>query len=81
MSQIKQLCIITGYRKSKNGNLFGELALESDINSNQYTIALTHEVAICSLWKTAMQLLNELEISGLLYYARKEILIPDITKF
>ena len=89
MSQIKQLCIITGFKKAKkgdiiylsssdvprifllkkgsikivevdeNGNetikdiiqkgdLFGELTLESDKNSNEYAKALTDEVAICS---------------------------------
>jgi CRP/FNR family transcriptional regulator len=35
---------------------------------------------ICTSRQTATQLLNELEASGLLYYNRKEILIPDITK-
>lgn len=89
MSQIKQLCIITGFKKAKkgdiiyfsssdvprifllkkgnikivsideNGNemikdiiqkgdLFGELTLESDKNSNEYAKALTDEVSICS---------------------------------
>ncbi len=89
MSQIKQLCIIVGYKKAKkgdiiyfsssdvprifllkkgnikiveideNGNetikdiiqkgdLFGELTLENDKNSNEYAKALTDEVAICS---------------------------------
>lgn len=204
MSQIKQLCIITGFKKAKKGDviyfsssdvprifllkkgnikivaideegnetikdiiqkgdMFGELTLESDKNSNEYAKALTDEVAICSFlmsdfehlllqnpslalsytkfvglkmkriknsysnlvskdaktrlfqflkdWsekegkrvgnqvtidnyltqndiaqiictsrQTATQLLNELETSGLLHYARKEILIPDITK-
>ncbi|MES2747005.1 MAG: Crp/Fnr family transcriptional regulator [Bacteroidota bacterium] len=89
MSQIKQLCIIVGYKKAKKGDiiylsssdvprifllkkgnikivevdedgnetikdiiqkgdLFGELTLESDRNSNEYAKALTDEVAICS---------------------------------
>jgi CRP-like cAMP-binding protein len=89
MSQIKQLCIITGFKKAKkgdviyfsssdvprvfllkkgnikivavdeNGNetikdiiqkgdLFGELTLESDVNSNEYAKALTDEIIICS---------------------------------
>ncbi len=88
-SQIRQLCIITGFKKAKkgeviyfsssevprifllkkgnikivsideNGNetikdiiqkgdLFGELTLENDTNSNEYAKALTDEVAICS---------------------------------
>lgn len=88
-SQIKQLCIITGFKKAKKGeviyfsssdlprifllkkgtikivsidkygnetineliqkgDLFGELELENDKNSNEYAIALTDEVAICS---------------------------------
>jgi CRP-like cAMP-binding protein len=89
MSQIKQLCIITGFKKAKKGDiiyfsssdvprifllkkgsikiveidqdgnetikdiiqkgdLFGELTLENDKNSNEYAKALTDEVAICS---------------------------------
>jgi CRP/FNR family transcriptional regulator len=89
MSQIKQLCIIVGYKKAKKGDiiyfsssdvprifllkkgnikiveidedgnetikdiiqkgdLFGELTLENDKNSNEYAKALTDEVAICS---------------------------------
>ncbi len=89
MSQIKQLCIIVGYKKAKKGDiiyfsssdvprvfllkkgnikivsvdedgnetikdiiqkgdLFGELELDSDRNSNEYAKALTDEVAICS---------------------------------
>lgn len=89
MSQIKQLCIIVGYKKAKKGDviyfsssdvprifllkkgnikivaideegnetikdiiqkgdLFGELTLESDKNSNEYAKALTDEVVICS---------------------------------
>ena len=147
----------------QKGDLFGELTLENDRNSNEYAKALTDEVAICSFlmsdfedlllrnpslalsytkfvglkmkriknnyanlvskdaktrlhqflkdWaqnegkqsgsqitienyltqndiaqiictsrQTATQLLNELETSGLLYYNRKEILIPDISK-
>lgn len=88
-AQIKQLCIITGYKKAKKGDviyfsssdvprvfllkkgnikivsidedgnetikdiiqkgdLFGELELDSDTNSNEYAKALTDEVAICS---------------------------------
>jgi CRP-like cAMP-binding protein len=89
MSQIKQLCIIVGYKTAKKGDviyfsssdvprifllkkgnikiveidedgnetikdiiqkgdLFGELTLENDKNSNEYAKALTDEVAICS---------------------------------
>jgi CRP-like cAMP-binding protein len=89
MSQIKQLCIIVGFKKAKKGDiiyfsssdlprifllkrgnikivsvddegnetikeilqkgdLFGELSLESDENSNEYAKALTDEVSICS---------------------------------
>jgi CRP-like cAMP-binding protein len=89
MSQIKQLCIITGFKKAKKGDviyfsssdvprvfllkkgnikivavdedgneiikdiiqkgdLFGELTLESDLNSNEYAKALTDEIIICS---------------------------------
>ena len=89
MSQVKQLCIITGFKKAKKGDviyfsssdvprifllkkgsikiveidadgnetikdiiqkgdLFGELTLENDVNSNEYAKALTDEVAICS---------------------------------
>ncbi len=89
MSQIKQLCIITGFKKAKKGDiiyfsssdvprvfllkkgnikivsideegnetikdiiqkgdLFGELELDNDRNSNEYAKALTDEVAICS---------------------------------
>lgn len=89
MSQIKQLCIITGFKKAKKGDviyfsssdvprvfllkkgnikivavdedgnetikdiiqkgdLFGELTLESDVNSNEYAKALTDEIIICS---------------------------------
>lgn len=204
MSQIKQLCMITGFKKAKKGeiiyfsssdlprvfllkkgnikivsvdeegnetikdiiqkgDLFGELSLENDKNSNEYAKALTDEVAICSFlmsdfenlllqnpslalsytkfvglkmkriknsysnliskdaktrlyqflkdWaekegkrtenrvvienyltqndmaqvictsrQTATQLLNEMEINGLLLYNRKEIIIEDITK-
>ena len=88
-SQIKQLCIITGFKKAKKGDviyfsssdlprifllkkgnikivsvdedgnetikdiilkgdLFGELELENDRNSNEYAKALTDEVTICS---------------------------------
>lgn len=88
-SQIKQLCIIVGFKKAKKGDviyfsssevprifllkkghikivsideqgnetikdiirkgdLFGELTLENDRHSNEYAIALTDEVAICS---------------------------------
>lgn len=88
-SQIKQLCIIVGYKKAKKGDiiyfssselprifllkkgnikiveideqgnetikdiiqkgdLFGELTLENDKNSNEYAKALTDEVIICS---------------------------------
>lgn len=88
-AQIKQLCIIVGFKKAKKGeiiyfsssdvprifllkkgnikivevdedgnetikdiiqkgDLFGELTLESDKNSNEYAKALTDEVAICS---------------------------------
>ena len=88
-AQIKQLCIITGFKNAKKGDviyfsssdvprvfllkkgnikivsidedgnetikdiiqkgdLFGELTLESDRNSNEYAKALTDEVAICS---------------------------------
>ena len=88
-SQIKQLCIIVGFKKAKKGDviyfsssdvprifllkkgnikivaidedgnetikdiiqkgdLFGELTLENDTNSNEYAKALTDEVAICS---------------------------------
>ncbi|WP_333876355.1 Crp/Fnr family transcriptional regulator [Flavobacterium sp.] len=89
MNQIKQLCIITGFKKAKkgdiiyfsssdvprvfllkkgkikivsvdeNGNetikdiiekgdLFGELTLENDKNSNEYAKALTDDIIICS---------------------------------
>ena len=89
MSQIKQLCIITGFKKAKKGetlyfsssdvprifllkvgnikivstdeqgnetikdiiqkgDLFGELDLVSDPNSNERAVALTDEVSICS---------------------------------
>jgi CRP/FNR family transcriptional regulator len=88
-SQIKQLCIITGFKKAKKGeilyfsssdvprifllkignikivsideegnetikdiiqrgDLFGELDLVNDVNSNEHAIALTNEVSICS---------------------------------
>lgn len=88
-SQIRQLCIIVGFKKAKKGeiiyfsssdvprifllkkgnikivevdedgnetikdiiqkgDLFGELTLESDKNSNEYAKALTDDVAICS---------------------------------
>jgi CRP-like cAMP-binding protein len=204
MSQIRQLCIITGFKKAKKGDiiyfsssdvprvfllkkgnikivavdedgnetikdiiqkgdLFGELTLENDVNSNEYAKALTDDIIICSFllsdfenlllhnpslalsytkfvglkmkriknsyanliskdaktrlyqflkdWaeregkrtenrvvienyltqndmaqiictsrQTATQLLNEMEIKGLLYYNRKEIIIEDITK-
>ena len=204
MSQIKQLCIITGFKKAKKGDiiyfsssdvprvfllkkgnikivavdedgnetikdiiqkgdLFGELTLESDADSNEYAKALTDEIIICSFllsdfeelllqnpslalsytkfvglkmkriknsysnliskdaktrlyqflkeWaekegkrtgnrvvienyltqndmaqvictsrQTTTQLLNEMEINGLLHYNRKEIIIEDITK-
>ena len=87
--QIKQLCIITGFKKAKKGeiiyfsssdlprifllkkgnikivsvdedgnetikdiiqkgDLFGELELDSDKNSNEYAKALTDEIIICS---------------------------------
>jgi CRP/FNR family transcriptional regulator len=89
MSQIKQLCIIIGFKKAKKGeiiyfsssdvprifllkkgnikivsideegnetikdiiqkgDLFGELTLENDKNSNEYAKVLTDDVAICS---------------------------------
>jgi CRP-like cAMP-binding protein len=89
MSQIKQLCIITGFKKAKKGDiiyfsssdvprvfllkkgnikivsvdeegnetikdiiqkgdLFGELELDNDRNSNEYAKALTDEIIICS---------------------------------
>ena len=89
MLQVKQLCIITGFKKAKKGDIiyfsdsdvprvfllkkgnikivsvdedgneaikdiiqkgdmFGELTLENDKNSNEYAKALTDEVAICS---------------------------------
>ncbi len=89
MSQIKQLCVIVGFKKAKKGeiiylsssdvprifllkkgnikivaidedgketikdiiqkgDLFGELTLESDENTNEYAKALTDEVSICS---------------------------------
>lgn len=88
-SQIKQLCIIMGFKKAKKGeiiyfsssdvprifflkkgnikivevdddgnetikdiiqkgDLFGELSLENDLNSNEYAKVLTDDVAICS---------------------------------
>lgn len=204
MSQIKQLCIIIGFKKAKKGetiyfsssdvprifllkkgnikivavdeegnetikdiiqkgDLFGELTLENDKNSNEYAKVLTDDVAICSFlmsdfedlllrnpslalsytkfvglkmkrirnsysnliskdaktrlyqflkdWaekegkiignkvaienyltqndiaqiictsrQTTTQLLNEMEVNGLLIYNRKEIVIQDITK-
>lgn len=204
MSQIKQLCIIVGFKKAKKGeiiyfsdsevprifllkkgnikivavdqegnetlkdiiqkgDLFGELTLENDRNSNEYAKVLTDEVVICSFlmsdfeavllnnpslalsytkfvglklkriknsysnliskdaktrlhqflkdWsenegkrngntitienyltqndiaqiictsrQTTTQLLNEMEVNGLLYYSRKEIIIPDVTQ-
>ena len=89
MSQIKQLCMITGFKKAKKGDiiyfsssdiprvfllkkgnikivsvdedgnetikdiiqkgdLFGELELDNDRNSNEYAKALTDEIIICS---------------------------------
>jgi CRP-like cAMP-binding protein len=89
MSQIKQLCIITGFKKAskgeiiyfsnsdvprifllkkgsikivavdeegnetikdiiQKGDLFGELTLENDAQSNEYAKVLSDEVAICS---------------------------------
>lgn len=89
MSQIKQLCIITGFKKAKKGDiiyfsssdvprvfllkkgnikivsvdedgnetikdiiqkgdLFGELELDSDRNTNEYAKALTDDIIICS---------------------------------
>jgi CRP-like cAMP-binding protein len=89
MSQIKQLCIITGFKKAnkgdviyfsssdvprvfllkkgnikivsvdedgnetikdiiEKGDLFGELELDSDRNSNEYAKALTDDIIICS---------------------------------
>ena len=89
MSQIKQLCIITGFKKAnkgeiirfsnsdvpriyllkkgnikivsiddngnetikeilQKGDLFGELTLESDFETNEYAKVLTDEVSICS---------------------------------
>ncbi|MBF6640415.1 Crp/Fnr family transcriptional regulator [Flavobacterium sp. J49] len=89
MNQIKQLCIITGFKKAKKGDiiyfsssdvprvfllkkgnikivsvdedgnetikdiiekgdLFGELTLENDKNSNEYAKALTDDIIICS---------------------------------
>ncbi|MDD5151016.1 MAG: Crp/Fnr family transcriptional regulator [Flavobacterium sp.] len=204
MSQIKQLCIIIGFKKAKKGetiyfsssdvprifllkkgaikivavdeegsetikdiiqkgDLFGELTLENDKNSNEYAKVLSDDVAICSFlmsdfedlllrnpslalsytkfvglkmkrirnsysnliskdaktrlhqflkdWaekegkvfgnkivienyltqndiaqiictsrQTTTQLLNEMENSGILFYNRKEIIIPDIKK-
>lgn len=88
-SQIKQLCVIVGYKNAKKGDviyfsssevprvfllkkgnikivsideggnetikdiiqkgdLFGELELDNDANSNEFAKALTDEVAICS---------------------------------
>jgi CRP-like cAMP-binding protein len=88
-SQIRQLCIIVGFKKAKKGeviylsssnvprifllkqgnikivsvdlygnetikdiikkgDLFGELTLENDTNSNEFAIVLTEEVSICS---------------------------------
>lgn len=88
-SQLKQLCVITGFKKAKKGeiiyfssselprvfllkkgnikivsvdedgnetikdiiqkgDLFGELELDSDKNSNEYAKALTDEIIICS---------------------------------
>lgn len=88
-SQIKQLCIIVGFKKAKKGeiiyfsssdvprifllktgnikivsidedgaetirdiiqkgDLFGELDLVNDLNSNEHAVALTNEVSICS---------------------------------
>jgi CRP-like cAMP-binding protein len=35
---------------------------------------------ICTSRQTATQLLNEMEVNGLLHYNRKEIIIEDITK-
>ena len=90
-SQLKQLCIITGFKKAKKGeiiyfssselprvfllkkgnikivsvdedgnetikdiiqkgDLFGELELDSDKNSNEYAKALTDEIIICSFF-------------------------------
>lgn len=89
MSQIKQLCIIVGFKKAKKGeviyfsssevprifllkkgnikivsvdeegnetikeilqkgDLFGELSLENDLETNEYAKVLTDEVSICS---------------------------------
>lgn len=89
MSQIKQLCIITGFKKAskgdiiyfsssdlprvfllkkgnikivsiddqgnetikdiiRKGDLFGELELDNDRNSNEYAKALTDDIIICS---------------------------------
>jgi len=89
MSQIKQLCIITGFKKAKKGeiiyfsssdvprifllkkgnikivavdeegnetikdiiqkgDLFGELTLENDLQSNEYAKVLSDDVVICS---------------------------------
>ncbi|WP_281227941.1 Crp/Fnr family transcriptional regulator [Flavobacterium aquiphilum] len=89
MSQLKQLCMITGFKKAKKGDiiyfsssdvprvfllkkgnikivsvdedgnetikdiiqkgdLFGELELDNDRNSNEYAKALTDEIIICS---------------------------------
>jgi CRP-like cAMP-binding protein len=89
MSQIRQLCMITGFKKAKKGDiiyfsssdvprvfllkkgnikivsvdedgnetikdiiqkgdLFGELELDNDRNSNEYAKALTDEIIICS---------------------------------
>jgi CRP-like cAMP-binding protein len=58
---------------------------EGKINGNTVRIEnyLTqHDIAqiICTSRQTATTLINDLEISGLLYYTRKEILIPDLTK-
>ena len=113
MSQIKQLCIITGFKKAskgeiiyfsssdvprifllkkgnikiisldddgnetikdiiQKGDLFGELTLESDKNSNEYAKALTDDFSWTELklylfnefWLTYQSKINELAVYG-----------------